>query len=741
MAKNELSFRPTVLVAIPDEQQGEGLIDAAHMEGLIMQKCSGQNLYYCNAIMVRTGKESGDVSEKYYKIQDKVFFKAFSVICQNSQFCTKETCIQNDATAAEYVLEHTIEESEKYKQLEKIIPVEDTNKKRLGIRYICPQTKLDEIAFPVRLYDRQMGVLIVGQISDQDNRSQLETCVRQKMQEAVEQGEDGEGTETAESVLKRIRPIQNKEKLQELIDQIIDIVDDIEKGLIEHYEERQNQYIFTKSNELIEKFKSDIEADEEDSSYSAALIYPTTSHKNYYTRVGTCIKTQLNALCDTVGIKNCKMFIPQFEKNLAKDNYDRIEGDNGLIFCFDHWKTDGHKEKFSGNLGKYISGIAPEFDLLLVADTDPYPIALAVAGNDFLAGVSNDEKELLQWTFSEVFKKFAEYSQMAGLEAKSDYFRAYLDSYMSIQRHELGQSNSGYRMLIDEFKTQRNMFYKETMELGLGYGTEDLVREYLRHSDNFISDSEKYLDTTMIRVLSTKYLIDFSVKKKTYFYPYEAFLFKWNHIYDIKANSQYLRFVFPQVSSVDIARPQMYGDPLMIEQAAYNLTNNAIKYAIQGTAVSLDCQLNKECNRYEITVENLGLPLKNKAEKEEIFQFGKRGSNNEKEGNGLGLFLTKQIAKVHGGDVICETKELSKYNWGLIQLYIKYYENKNIRQLCKDENLYYSLKKELTEKEGEISRCIVHSIPDTDFTPMYVHQNILSGTARFKFTFWIPHQK
>lgn len=736
MAKNELSFRPTVLVATSDKQQGESLIDVAHIEGLIMQKCSGRNIYYCNAFMVCTGKESGNVSEKYYKIQDKVFFKAFSVICQNSQFCTKETCIQNNATAAEYVLEHTIEEVEKYKQLEKIIPVEDTNKKRLGIRYICPHTKLDEIAFPVRLYDRQMGVLIVGQISDQDNRSQLEACVRQKLPETVEQGK-GE-KDTAESVLEKIEPIED---LPGLINQIVDVVDDIEKGLIEHYEERQNQYIYTKSNELIEKFKRDIAADEEDTSYSAALIYPTTSHKNYYTRVGTCIKTQLNALCGTVGIKNCKLFIPQFEKNLANNDYDKIEGDNGLIFCFDSWKANGHKEKFSGNLEKYIPSIAPEFDLLLVADTATYPIALAVSGNDFLAGISNDEKELLQWTFSEVFKKFAQYSQMAGLEAKSDYYRAYLDSYMSIQRHELGQSNSGYRMLIDEFKTQRNMFYKETMELGVGNRANDLVREYLRHSDNFISDSEKYLDTTMIRVLSTKYLIDFSVEKKTYFYPYEAFLFKWNHIYDVTANNQYLRFVFPRVRMLDATIPRMYGDPLMIEQAAFNLTNNAIKYAIQGTAVSLDCQLNKEYNRYEITVENLGAPLKNEAEREEIFQFGKRGSNNKKEGNGLGLFLTRQIARAHGGDVICETEKLSAYNWALIQLYTKYYENKNIRHLCKDEDLYNSLKKELTEKEDEISRCIAYHIPDTDFTPMYVQQNILSGTARFKFIFWVPHQK
>ncbi len=726
-----LQFRPSVLAACFKDQQGQELIGEAHLEGLVMQKCSGRELFYSNAFMVATGKTSDIVTEKYYRIQDRVFFRAFSKICHDSNFCNEKSCKQNDATAAEYVLECKPNACEKYKELENISPVQDEKKTRTGIHYICPQTKLDEIAFPVKLYDRYMGVLIVGQISSKENRPQLEARIQEKL------STNNAGENSAESIFSQIKKVEN---MPQLINKIVNTVLDIEEGLISYYKERQDQYIFEKSNELIIAFKNDIETKENDSSVSEKLLYPTISHIKYYNKIGTCIKTRLHDFCKTVGIKKYIVFTPDFE-NLGNNAYDKIKGAGNSVFHFNNWRAANQKDSITGNLTSYISGISNDLDLLLVADSPTYPIALAVNSRDFLQDVSGGEKNLLQWTFGEVFKKFAEYSQMAGLEAKSDYYRSYLDSFMSIQRHELGQSNAGYEMLIEEFKKRRHLFEKEIMELGILKKVSIPVKEFLKHSDDFIADSEGYLYTTKVRTLSSKYLLDFSVEQKIYFYPYETFLFKWNHIYDVQARSKNLEFLYPQVNSTDADRPLMYGDPLMIEQAVYNLTNNAMKYALHGTVVSLNSRLNRTENRYEIIVENLGAPLKSENEAKTIFQYGQRGSNNEKEGNGLGLFLTKQIAKAHRGDVFCQTETLSPYNWGILQLYIKYFEGEKSRSLCNDEQLYLELKKEWKEKQREISHYSAGSMQETDFTPLYVHQNILNGTAKFKFTFWIPYQK
>lgn len=65
---------------------------------------------------------------------------------------------------------------------------------------------------------------------------------------------------------------------------------------------------------------------------------------------------------------------------------------------------------------------------------------------------------------------------MIGMEAKSDYYRVYLDNYMSIQRHELGQSNAGYQMLIEEFKKNRMRFLKNMNEMELAPDVLGLIR-------------------------------------------------------------------------------------------------------------------------------------------------------------------------------------------------------------------------------------------------------------------------
>lgn len=722
--KRKLKFRPKVLVASSPEQEGEDLIDEAHMEGLVMQKCSGHNINYANTFMVATMKDSEKVTEKYYKIQDKVFFNAFATICQDSRFCDGEGCRKNDAIAAEFVLEHLIETVDSYKGIEQISPVCGVGGTRQGIRYICPNTKLDEIAFPVKLYDRRMGALIVEQFTTPEHRGGVETCIREKLSECEEA--------EIENTTNKIKIVYD---VQPLVEQIFDTVRDIERGLIESYKERQTQYVFEKSNELIENLKGKVK-EEARASYSREAVYPASQHMEYYNAVGKCVEEQLGFFCDVVGAARREIFTPGFD-NLVNNQYDGIEGEDGLKFCFAKWEEKNEHLKFCGDLGEYIEGIGAEYDLLLVADSPTYPIALAVCSNEFLEGIVGDERDLLQETFNEVFKKFAEYAQMAGLEAKSDYYRAYLDSYMSIQRHDLGQSNAGYQILIEEFQKQRDEFVNLIYKTGLRGEARMLVDNFIRHSDSFIRDSDAYLNTTMIRIRSTKYLIDFSEMDKTYFYPYETFLFKWNHIYELKAKAEDLQFHFPEIKKGDPRRPLMYGNPWMIEQAAYNLTNNALKYAIRGTKVSLDCVLKE--NRYEITVENLGMPFDREEDVEEIFQFGKQGTNNKKEGNGLGLFLTKKIAEAHGGGVDCKMEKLSEYNWGLIHLYIEYYDQQKSRILCNDEKLYSNLKKELEEKKDMISQYIKDCILETEFTPMYVHQNILKGTARFTFRFWIPY--
>lgn len=725
-----MTFRPTVLVADVNEME-TALMDEAHMEGLVMQKCSAQDIRYSNAFMVATMKESENPTIKYHKIQDKVFFNAFSVICRKDCFCTEEKCRNNDAIAAEFLIEkkEEIENKPEYKNLTQIKTFESPDKQRKGIHYICPLTQLDEIALPVCLYDRQMGVLIVGQISTPENRANLEKCIRDQMSTNTKD----QSAENAEDMIKRIHIEYH---LSELITKIWITVDEIEKGLIERYVQRQNQYVLETSSQLIKELKKVINSENIKREF-ADNIYPAADHIERYEFIGKSIQQQLNTLCDIIGISSRDIFIPT-HNNLVENNYNDIANDNAT-FHFGRWMEKNYPENICcEDSERYIDNGRRECDLLMVASASTYPIAMAVNSQDFLLGIPEPEMRLLKQTLCDTFYKFAEYAQMVGMEAKSDYYRVYLDTYMGIQRHELGQSNSGYQMLIEEFRKAKGNFLRDLNEKNVSPSVNGLIQRYIKDCNNFIANSDSYLHTTLIRIQSSKYLVDFSDMNKTYFYPYDAFLFKWKQIYGKKTELAGLSFDFPQVKFLDYTRPMMYGDHYMIEQAAYNLTNNAIKYAIPGTAVALDCCLSSDQKRYQIIVENIGRPLQNDAEADRIFDFGKRGSNNKKDGSGLGLFLTRQIAKAHGGDVFCETEKLSDYNWSLLRLYMEYYESRSIRNLCNDEELYHKLKQEWEIKRDTINKYVTKEIPHTAFTPMYVHMHIRSGTAKFKFTFWIP---
>jgi len=97
--------------------------------------------------------------------------------------------------------------------------------------------------------------------------------------------------------------------------------------------------------------------------------------------------------------------------------------------------------------------------------------------------------------------------------------------------------------------------------------------------------------------------------------------------------------------------PPLLVDRYLIEHALINLIMNAIKYGRRGTAVKVAA--GADGNRYLITVSNDG-PGIAADEKDKIFAAGYRSprTQDQAEGSGLGLSITKIIMQRHGGDVL-----------------------------------------------------------------------------------------
>lgn len=104
--------------------------------------------------------------------------------------------------------------------------------------------------------------------------------------------------------------------------------------------------------------------------------------------------------------------------------------------------------------------------------------------------------------------------------------------------------------------------------------------------------------------------------------------------------------------------------------AIINVINNAIRYCSRGTNVFID--LDEKC----LKVSDVGLPIK-ESELDRIFEDGYRGVDareQDNQGIGYGLHLSKRVLRAHGSDIIAESDYISDHNYFLenaVYLYLK----------------------------------------------------------------------
>jgi len=112
-------------------------------------------------------------------------------------------------------------------------------------------------------------------------------------------------------------------------------------------------------------------------------------------------------------------------------------------------------------------------------------------------------------------------------------------------------------------------------------------------------------------------------------------------------------------------------DKIRIEQVIMNILLNAIKNTPPKGIISIS--LKKYNSFAEIIIKDTGVGL-NDEEKEIIFQkFGKierdgKGLDVDTEGSGLGLYISKEIVDLHGGQILVESKGRNEGSTFLIRL-------------------------------------------------------------------------
>jgi signal transduction histidine kinase len=97
-------------------------------------------------------------------------------------------------------------------------------------------------------------------------------------------------------------------------------------------------------------------------------------------------------------------------------------------------------------------------------------------------------------------------------------------------------------------------------------------------------------------------------------------------------------------------------DQLRIEQVLNNLLNNAAKYSITGTKISVTTQVDTDTFRISVKDEGIGMPpmaLQNVFEKFYRVEDVKRKYS----GLGMGLYIASRIVSDHNGKISVESEE------------------------------------------------------------------------------------
>ncbi|WP_320041678.1 ATP-binding protein [uncultured Desulfobacter sp.] len=97
-------------------------------------------------------------------------------------------------------------------------------------------------------------------------------------------------------------------------------------------------------------------------------------------------------------------------------------------------------------------------------------------------------------------------------------------------------------------------------------------------------------------------------------------------------------------------------DPTLIEQAVYNLVDNALKYSGEGTSITIDAALKEDNIEIQVKDTGQGIDTTHLPKIFNRFYRVDKGRSRDQGGTGLGLAIVKHIVQYHNGRIEVESR-------------------------------------------------------------------------------------
>lgn len=95
-------------------------------------------------------------------------------------------------------------------------------------------------------------------------------------------------------------------------------------------------------------------------------------------------------------------------------------------------------------------------------------------------------------------------------------------------------------------------------------------------------------------------------------------------------------------------------DPQRVRQILINLLTNAVRHSPEKEAITVDIRADTDSMRFDVVDRGEGIAAEEQAA---IFEAFERGREQKERGTGLGLTLSRQLARLLGGDLTVESRQ------------------------------------------------------------------------------------
>jgi|GEM_PF-5030268 len=581
------------------------------------------------------------------------------------------------------------------------------------LRYSCPMTGLTELIFPIIIENHVVGVLFVGQLILLQNkveirqaRRQLVAANRDKIKKHIKevQQKAQEQARNEKNILLRFKNSITKPRCRSIIHNLKKIHD------------REDNYLSFDPKKYKEKQKKkrqfqDIKELEE---YITLIIHPQIEDFEAF------LQRELHSKFDryiSVSIHKQIKILKEHSDQLISEKRD-IRGNTAEILMRDFWaevrsilKDIQDKFKLS-NIEIYLynpnsTKLRFKLECSLLAADDAAPVEL---DNDEWDTLSHSETSnitdfgLLQKfkirqpeTVSMQYESILNQRYISILtyprkvyrnKELKDSFRNHISRLITTIMHELAIIKN----TADSLLTMRilRLYRHEISHLSLGLSgvNRNLEKpEQLKslHPDKINAIHRDFSSCLQLLNFMTKEIGIFtgSIKKRDIemmeikdLKIFKQMIWKWEILYQDELAKRGLSIITGREDLESIksiaGRPHIKSNPQMLELIIYNIVNNAIKYAHDGSRIYIDCDVTSDYStRQKFTVIDYGQQMTNDPDLPyELYYRDPALNNLFIAGNGIGLYVSKQAADYIGAKISHKVTKVSDYYVPFIEPYL-----------------------------------------------------------------------